>query len=308
MTERKCSSIPPGGLTRRDLFKAAAGGCVFRVAPGWARARPGPDAALTVDSHAQVWQSSEAGPEGAVSRLLERMQANGVDRSVLIQPLDRGWDCADLGSVVKAHPNKFVAVCRVDPTSKSAPDALSRWVEKHGFRGLHLSPHRDQPGTDWFADRSVVDPLLERASRLKLPISLEFDLSRSRHIEGVLERHQKDLDVCIDHVAGVSVDEPFVLKRLLLLARYPRVYVKLSDIWSRSKQDYPYRDTYDLVWTLYHSFGPSRLLWGSDFPNVERRVGYAKALSLFRQEIPWLADEDRRWILGKTALKLWPLS
>ena len=305
MNGRACI-IPQSGLTRRDLLRAAAGICVSTAVGDWARARPGPESIKTVDAHAQVWQSSGADDEGAVSRLLERMQSSGVERTVLIQPRQRGWDCSYLGSVVKAHPDKFVAVCRVDPTSTGAPDALSRWVEKQGFRGLHLSPQRDQPGSDWFDNQARVDPLLQRAARLKVPVCVECDLSASRQLEGVIERH-KDIDICIDHVAGVSVDDPFVVKRLLLLARYPRVYVKLSDIWSRSKQDYPYRDTHDIVWTLYNAFGPSRLLWGSDYPGVERRVGYAKALSLFREEMPWLADEDRRWIVGKTAFKLWPV-
>ena len=32
---------------------------------------------------------------------------------------------------------------------------------------------------------------------------------------------------------------------------------------------------------------------------------YAKALALYRDEIKFFTDEDRRWILGDTALRFW---
>jgi predicted TIM-barrel fold metal-dependent hydrolase len=141
---------------------------------------------------------------------------------------------------------------------------------------------------------------------LRIPLCLDCDLSCSGEIRELIERRQDDLDVCIDHAARVPLGEPFELKKLLVLARYPRIYVKLSALWSRSGEEYPYRDTHDLIWTLYHAFGPSRLLWGSDFPAVERKVGYARAISVLRTAIPWLADEDRRQTLGNTASKIWP--
>jgi hypothetical protein len=38
---------------------------------------------------------------------------------------------------------------------------------------------------------------------------------------------------------------------------------------------------------------------------VEKYCGYAKALALYRDELSFFTVEDRRWILGGTALKLW---
>ena len=47
-------------------------------------------------------------------------------------------------------------------------------------------------------------------------------------------------------------------------------------------------------------------MWGTDWPGVEAYCGYAKALALYRGELTFLTDADRHWILGGTALKLWP--
>jgi predicted TIM-barrel fold metal-dependent hydrolase len=131
-------------------------------------------------------------------------------------------------------------------------------------------------------------------------------IGRIPDVEKVIARHNERLDVCIDHMADSPIDQPEELKKLLALARYPRVVVKLSHLWSLSKQAYPYRDTHDQVKRLYDAFGPQRLMWGTDWPAVEDYCGYAKALALYRDEISFFNDDDRKWILGETALKLWP--
>jgi predicted TIM-barrel fold metal-dependent hydrolase len=95
------------------------------------------------------------------------------------------------------------------------------------------------------------------------------------------------------------------LEEVLALAVYPRVYVKVSHLWSLSKEKYPYKDTHDQVKRLYDKFGVKRLMWGTDWPMVEKYCGYAKALALYRDELSFFTVEERRWILGGTALKLW---
>lgn len=117
-----------------------------------------------------------------------------------------------------------------------------------------------------------------------------------------------DLDVVIDHMADCPLDRPEELKKLLDLARYPRVFVKVSHTWSISKQEYPYRDTHAQVKKLYDTFGPRRLMWGTDWPLVENKCGYAKALALVRDEMGFLNAEDKRWMLARTIERVWPFS
>jgi L-fuconolactonase len=124
----------------------------------------------------------------------------------------------------------------------------------------------------------------------------------------VIERHKDRLDVCIDHMADCHSDKPDELKKLLALARYARVFVKISHLWSLSWEKYPYKDTHDQVKRLYDRLGPKRLMWGTDWPMVEKYCGYAKALALYRDELAFFTEADRRWILGGTALQLWPFA
>ena len=47
-------------------------------------------------------------------------------------------------------------------------------------------------------------------------------------------------------------------------------------------------------------------MWGSNFPGT-RDGGYIGLVQLGQTALPWLSDEDRNWIMGETAHKLWPM-
>ena len=58
---------------------------------------------------------------------------------------------------------------------------------------------------------------------------------------------------------------------------------------------------------LQEAFGPQRMMWGSDYPLVNQREGYQRALNLTMDELKSRSDEDRAWIFGKTAMKVFPI-
>jgi len=63
-------------------------------------------------------------------------------------------------------------------------------------------------------------------------------------------------------------------------------------------------DTYDLIERIYDAYGPQRLLWGTDFPGVMVKCGYANAVELVRTHIPFFTEDDKDWIFHKTAEKV----
>jgi predicted TIM-barrel fold metal-dependent hydrolase len=117
-----------------------------------------------------------------------------------------------------------------------------------------------------------------------------------------------DVQVCVDHMAWPAVDQEKQVPDLLSLSKYPNVFVKISGTWAVSKEPYPYRDTHDAVRRIFEAFGPERIMWGTDWPLVENKCGYTGALNLVRKEFDFLTDEDRKWILSDTILKLWPFN
>ena len=87
---------------------------------------------------------------------------------------------------------------------------------------------------------------MRRAAQLHVPLLMLTGPTRLPDLAAILERHP-DLDVVIDHMADCPPDRPDLVALLLDLARYPRVYVKISHTWSLSREAYPWRDTHDLV-------------------------------------------------------------
>jgi predicted TIM-barrel fold metal-dependent hydrolase len=300
-------------LNRRRFLRASAATLLAAGATGHAAAEE--QAVRIIDPHVHVWKNDPNYPwpkevkdppkeDALPETLLALMKTNGVEKTVLVHVIHYRWDCRYAGDVLKAHRDRFMGVCRVDPTADSAADDLSRWVRDYGFHGVRLSPAASAAG-NWINDRPRMDRLLDRAVALKVPLCILCGTGRLPDVARVVERYRDRLDVCIDHMADCSIDQPDELKKLLALARLPRVFVKISHLWSLSRQKYPYRDTHDQVKRLSDAFGPRRLMWGTDWPLVEKYCGYAKALALYRDEIKGWTAEERRWILGGTALKLW---
>jgi predicted TIM-barrel fold metal-dependent hydrolase len=60
-----------------------------------------------------------------------------------------------------------------------------------------------------------------------------------------------------------------------------------------------------LVEQLVATFGASRLVWGSDYPQTHDR-SYGELVELGRSACARLSDADRALVMGANALRLWP--
>jgi predicted TIM-barrel fold metal-dependent hydrolase len=308
--------FPSDPVSRRGFLQA---GAATALAATQALAAAEDKPVRIIDPHVHVWKNDPRYPwpkeerrppkeDALPETLLQLMKANGVEKTVLVHVIYYRWDCRYAGDVLKAYPGTFMGVCRVDPQAESAADDLSRWVREYGYRGVRLSPAADATG-DWIKDQARMARILDRAAELKVPLCFWCGTGRLPDVARLIDRYRDTLDICIDHMADCPPDRPDELKKLLALAKFARVYVKISHLWSISREKkYPYRDTHDQVKRLSDTFGPQRLMWGSDWPMVERDCGYAKAVALYRDEIGIWTPEERRWILGGTALKLWPFA
>ena len=88
------------------------------------------------------------------------------------------------------------------------------------------------------------------------------------------------------------------------------MFVKISHTWSLSKQPYPWLDAQDYVKRLHEAFGPQRLMWATDWPIMENsQTTYDKALTVVRDDMKFLNDNDKRWMLSRTIEKeVWPFA
>jgi L-fuconolactonase len=294
-------------MWNRRQFVAASAGAALASRLG-AQTPPIP----FIDSHVHVWKTDPAfpfaagvhpsPPDASVEMLLDLMHANHVERTVIIQVIHYRWDNSYLASVLKRYPREFHGVCRVNPEDPAAPDHLSRLTQEQGFRGVRLSPAAG-PAGDWIRG-PLMPPLWRRCAELKVPMTLLIPVTRLPEVHPLLDANP-DLQVVIDHMADSPLDHPEQLELLLALVRYPKVFVKVSHMWSLSNQAYPYPDAAAQVKRLLGVFGAARLMAGTDWPISLPKQPYAQTVALYRDHLDFLSPQERTQVLSKTVQEVW---
>ena len=121
------------------------------------------------------------------------------------------------------------------------------------------------------------------------------------------------LNIIIEHLGHGGDDKaPYdTYRRVLELAQYPNIFMKVPGLGEISlrfvpfRQPFPFENVPPLIEMAIEAFGPQRLMWGSDFPPVAgRREGYRNALRLPMEHVHFNSPEDREWVFGKTATTL----
>jgi predicted TIM-barrel fold metal-dependent hydrolase len=114
--------------------------------------------------------------------------------------------------------------------------------------------------------------------------------------------------VVIDHFARIGMRagiDPEQLERLLSLARFPTVHVKVSAYYALGRKLPPYDDLEPMIRQLRNAYGAERLMWASDGPfQLADGQGYEPSLALIRDRCRFLTQADRDAILHGTAGRL----
>ena len=259
---------------------------------------------LIVDSHCHAGTSWFE----PIESLLFQMDRNDVHVGVLIQ--HRGvYDNAYLLDCVRRFPGRFVVAAMVGSSRPEATADLERWAEQ-GAVAVRLGPTERSPGSDPLA-------IWRTASELGLAVSSlgEPDQFASNEFRDLLAA-LPELTVVIEHLAGVNVgarpaDDAY--KRALELATYPNTYIKtggLGEISARPpvlRNEFGFDETPPLIDMALEAFGPRRMMWGSDFPPVSNREGYRNALRGVMDHPALRSDDDREWVMGRTAAGVFQL-
>lgn len=253
---------------------------------------------LIVDTHCHTGESWFE----PVEMLLYEMDANEVDNAVLVQHMG-SYDNTYLLDCARRYSGRFRVVAMVDTAQADAPSVLEKWAEQ-GAAGVRLSPGERSPGADPLA-------VWRKARELGLAVSSRGDVDEFAS-DGFrdLVAELPDLTIVIEHLAGVdeTAEPPFEdFGRALQLASYPNTYIKvpgLGEISARPpvlRPEFGFDDTPPLIEMTLEAFGPQRMMWGSDFPPVSSREGYRNALRGVMQHPALGSEQDREWVMGKTA-------
>ena len=168
---------------------------------------------------------------------------------------------------------------------------------------------QDLPDPDWIA-RAEVQPALDALPQL----GLRFDaLVKPRELKALLrtlERHP-DLDVVIDHCAKPDIAsggwQPWA-DDLGALARHTRAHCKLSGLVTEAGRGWKVDALRRYAAHVLDSFGPERVLWGSDWPVVTLAASYEAWINATDIILAGLAPSHAAAIRGDNARRFYRLA
>lgn len=272
--------------------------------------------AALVDAHVHVWSSDTVaypfGPHDGLSapraafdssRLGAAMDAAGVEAAVAIQPRVYGYDHAYLFAAYQLLQPRLRIVPLLNAVRPSGVEDMEALAARDGVAGFRVIANASDP-----ADRllgATAGPLWTRLAEIGLPVGFLVD---PRHLPVVesLAQGEPGLRIVLDHLGGVGADAwPAWGPVLLRMGRLPAVHVKVSALGHLSRCRFPYDDLHGPVRELLHSYGPDRLLWGSDWPHTYDYGTYDASVGSAAAAIAHLHVAERDLVLGGTARLLY---
>lgn len=238
--------------------------------------------------------------------LMDEMAAAGVAQALLVPPLwDPGGNAYALAMAAR-QPERFAVMGLLPEAASLAPEAgrerLAKWRETPsmvGLRFLFNTPERLTPYLEGRYD--WVWPSAEAAG-LVLALLVPNALTIAAEIA---ERHP-DLKVIVDHL-GVprgarGLDAFLHLDALLALARFPNLFVKAVGVGDYAQDPYPFRSLDIPLRRVFDSFGPERVIWGSDLSRIHHP--YRDCVAHFAEALPWLTPDERSLVMGGNLRRL----
>ena len=263
---------------------------------------------MLVDAHchaSDVWFEP-------IEPLVFQMDQNGVQKAVLTQLLGQYNNEYQQECLIR-YPGRFASVVLVDPAQDDGPDKV-RALAKDGAVGIRLRPEARSPGSDPYA-------IWRAAGDCGMAVSCGGLSSHmlSKEFSALVEA-LPDLVIVLEHLGGWSrpdcdqTDE--TRAGIAALARYPNIYLKVPALGQLAKRGPKLPPSgrvldlgpADIVLQMLECFGSARLMWGSDFPPVASRDGYANALNWTREIFRGQPEEAVANVFGGTAQKVFKLA
>jgi predicted TIM-barrel fold metal-dependent hydrolase len=269
-----------------------------------------------IDAHVHVWtpdtekyplaagyKKSDMKPASFTpEELFAHCKPEGVSRIVLIQMSYYKTDNRYMLDVMGAHPGVFGGVAVVDADEPGVAGRM-RDLKKQGVRGFRVNPGKKKDIHTWLGAAGMAE-MWRTAADEGLNVCLLINPDTLGAIDKMCEKYPQT-PVVVDHFARVGMAGPVTradLDRLLHLSKHPQVTLKTSAFYALGKKTPPYTDLGPMIRECRDSFGAKRLMWASDCPfQVDPGHNYHDSIALIRDRLEFLTAEDKEWMLGKTA-------
>ncbi|HLF94066.1 MAG TPA: amidohydrolase family protein [Planctomycetota bacterium] len=275
----------------------------------------------TIDAHQHFWQRGRF-KDGWLDRpehrpisasflpadLAPLLRASGVQKSVFVQTQHDLEENRWVLGLAKEHDWIAGVVGWVDLESPRCEDQLLEFKDHPKFVGVrHIV--QDEPDDD-FIVRPAVLPGLKVLEKHGVPYDLLFFVKHLKHA-ATLAATFPDLRMVIDHLAKPRIKDHAMegwKEAFVAAARFPNVFCKLSGMVTEADwKGWTPADLRPYVQLALESFGPDRLMFGSDWPVSLLAAPYGRVVDGLVEALGPITAAERGKIFGGTAARFYGL-
>ena len=232
---------------------------------------------------------------------------NRIDGSVLVQSTHTMAETWWSLEVAESEPSVLGVVAWVDLTDPQLGATLDKMQLSDYFKGVrHLV--QDEPDDRWLLRHDVLDGLREISRR-----GLPFDLCvHPRHLPLIptVADSVPELRMVIDHIAKPPIAsgelEPWA-QDVCRLAQYKQIYCKLSGMITEAGPQWTPEQLRPYVTHCFKEFGPTRCMFGSDWPVCLMAGTWKQVLASLTQALGPREVGVREKVMGLTAQEFYGL-
>ncbi len=208
-------------------------------------------------------------PVDPLAAYLAHMKEFGIDRAVIVQPEPYGDDHRlVLDCLARTPPSQMKGTSLFYTKDADAPAKLEALVKAHPricSTRFHL--HRGNKAYfDSFQDAGV-RALWKKAVDLNLVVELDIGPNYARDAGQAIAAFP-GCKVLIDHMANPKTGMIWEYGDVLDLAKYPNVYMKLSQLSYMTSDKPNYESLIPFTRRVIKEFGPDRMVWSGDSPHI----------------------------------------
>ncbi len=270
-----------------------------------------------IDAHVHVWtpvtdhyplasgfkKADMKPPSFTPEELFKHSRPAGVDRINLIQMSYYGFDNSYMLDMINSYKGVFVGTAIVDPLG-TKPDAAMAALPKEKIRAFRILPAQSkQPVEKWLQPPGFAR-MFAAGAKNNQAMSCLINPDALPELDRMCKQFP-DTPVIIDHLCRIGANgkiEDRDVDALCAMAKYPRVMVKVGAFYALGKKKAPYTDLAPLIKKVVHAFTVKRCMWESDCPfQVVEGHKYQDSIDLVRKHLDFLSDDDKNWLLRRTA-------
>ncbi len=270
-----------------------------------------------IDAHVHVWTPDTAHYPLAAGfkkddmkpasftpeELFKHCKPAGVERINLIQMSFYGFDNRYMLDMMSLHKGVFSGTAVIDPAGKE-PERLMGELAKKGVRAFRILPSlAKQPPEKWLTPAGY-EKMFAAGARNNQAMSCLINPDALPELDRMCTKYA-DTPVIIDHLCRIGADGTIRdrdVDALCAMAKHKKVMVKVGAFYALGKKEAPYTDLGPMIQKVVKAFGVQRCMWESDCPfQVQDKHTYQPSIDLVRKKLDFLGDDDREWLLRKTA-------